>query len=113
MTELPTWAVALLIGGVIGLIAGWFVAQKSAKEKPIKGGPLASLFHYLASSAFVAIAPTVLVGAILYHAHFFPRLLQGIGLGLTLLVTAAVFMLLYAVIEAPAQRGESQPGEAH
>ncbi len=113
MSELPTWAAALLVGGAIGLIVGWFIAQTSAKEKPIKGGPLASLFHYLAASAFVAVAPTVLVGAILYRAHFFPRLIQGIGLGLTLLVTAAVFMLLYAVFEAPAERGESQPGKAH
>jgi uncharacterized membrane protein len=113
MFELPTWAVALLIGGAIGLVVGWFVAQESAKEKPIRGGPLASLFHYLAASAFVSIAPTVLVGAILYHAHFFPRLLQGIGLGITWLVTAAVFMLLYAVLESTSDRGEAQAGKAH
>jgi uncharacterized membrane protein len=111
MSDLPAWAVALPVGGAIGLIVGWFVAQKSAKEKPIKGGPLASLFHYLAASAFVAVAPTVLVGAILYRAHFFPRLFQGIGLGLILLVTAAVFMLLHAVFEAPAGGREAQPGK--
>ncbi len=113
MPELPTWVIALLIGGVIGLIMGVFVARKSAKEQPIKGGPLASLFHYLASSAFVGIAPTVLVGAILYRAHFFPRLIQGIGLGLSLLVTAAVFMLLYAAFEAPSEQSQAQPDKAH
>ncbi len=108
MPVLPNWAVALLVGGAIGLIVGVFLARRSAKEQPIKGGPLANLFHYLAASAFVGVAPTVLIGTALYHAPFFPRLLQGIGLGLTLLATAAVCMLLYAVFEAPAQQREAR-----
>jgi uncharacterized membrane protein len=108
MPYLPNWAIALLIGGAIGLIVGYFVARKSAKEQPIQGGPLAKLFHFLAASAFVSIAPTVLVGAMLYHLPFFPRLIRGIGLGFGLLAVAAIFMLLYAVFEAPAQGGQTQ-----
>ncbi len=108
MPDLPIWAVALLIGGAFGLVFGIFVARKSALEKSIQGGPLASLFHYLASSAFVAVAPTVLVGSILYKLHFFPRLLRGIGLGFGLLAVAAIFILIYAVFEAQATRGEAR-----
>ena len=99
---MPNWLIALLIGGAFGLILGVFVAGKSAKEKPVRGGVLAKAFHYLGASAFVSVGPTVLVGSYLYKLHFFPRLLRGIGLGFGLLAVAAVFLILYAVFEAPA-----------
>jgi hypothetical protein len=104
---MPNWLIALLLGGAFGLIVGVFAARKSAKEKPIRGGTLAKLFHYLGASAFVAVAPTVLVGSYLYKLHFFPRLLRGIGLGFGLLAVAAVCLILYAVFEAPAAQKQT------
>ena len=99
---MPNWLLALLIGGAFGLLFGIVVAGKSANHKPIRGGTPARVFHYLGASAFVAVAPTVLVGSYLYKLHFFPRLLRGIGLGFGLLAVAAVCLILYAVFEAPA-----------
>jgi hypothetical protein len=107
---MPNWLIALLVGGAFGLIMGVFIARKSAKEKSIQGGTLASVFHYLGASAFVAVAPTVLVGSFLYKLHFFPRLIRGIGLGFSLLAVAAVFLILYAIFET--QATQSQPKQS-
>ena len=97
---LTNWQIALLIGGAIGLILGYFVTRKSEKEKPVQGGTVARVFHYLGASAFVAIAPTMLIGSFLYKLHFFPRLLRGLGLGFGLMAIAAVCLLIYAAVEA-------------
>jgi hypothetical protein len=106
---MPNWLIALLIGGVLGLILGASVARKSAQQKPIKGGPVAEALHYVASSAFVAVGPTVLVTAILNRElHFFPRLLSGLAMGLSLIAVAAVCLLVFAVFEVQASRGQEQ-----
>ncbi len=93
---MANWQYALLIGGVIGLLFGIFVSRKSIKEKPVQGGPLANVFHYLGASAFVSAAPTVLVGAIVYKLPF----LTDLGLAFGLLATAFICLLVYALFEA-------------
>ncbi len=98
MSSLPAWLMALIIGGVFGLIVGVFVARTSAARKPIKGGPLANLFHYLGSSAFVAAAPTVLIGAIVYRLPF----LSSIGLAFGLLAFVAICLIIYGAFEVQA-----------
>ncbi len=98
MSNVPTWLMALLIGGVFGLIVGVFVARTSAARKPIKGGPVANFFHYLGSSAFVAAAPTVLIGVILYRLPFW----SSIGLAFGLLALVAVCLIIYGAFEVRA-----------
>jgi len=95
---MPIWIYAILIGAAIGLIGGYFVARKSAAEKPLKGGTLATVFHYLGASAFVAAAPTVLVASVIYRLGF----LRDVILGFGLLAMAAVCLLIYAAVEVQA-----------
>ena len=104
MPTLTNWQIALLIGGAIGLIFGVVVARKSAKEKAIQGGMMARLFHYLGTAAFVAVAPTVLVGSILYKLNFFPRVIRGLGLGFGLLAISALCLIIYAAFEVQATK---------
>ncbi len=98
MSDLPAWFVTLLIGSVFGLFVGVFVARTSAARKPIKGGPVANFFHYLGSSAFVAAAPTVLIGVILFRLPFW----SSIGLAFGLLALVAICLILYGVFEVRA-----------
>ncbi len=98
MSNLPAWLMALLIGGVFGLIAGVFVARASDARKPIKGGPLAAFFHYLGSSAFVAAAPTVLIGVFVYRLPFG----SSVGLAVGLLALVAVCLIVYGAFETAA-----------
>lgn len=93
---MENWQMALLIGGVFGLIFGIFVTRKSNHEKPVKGGPLANVFHYLGASLFVSAAPTVLIGAVVYKLPF----LTDVGLAFGLLAVAFVCLLIYALFEA-------------
>ncbi|MCC7448176.1 MAG: hypothetical protein IT324_12225 [Anaerolineae bacterium] len=93
---MANWQYALLIGAVIGLLFGILVSRKSIKEKPVQGGPLAKVFHYLGASAFVSTAPTVLVGAIVYKLPF----LTDLGLAFGLLATAFILLILYALFES-------------
>src|SRR5258707_12537716 len=95
---MPTWAYAVLIGAIFGLIGGYFVARKSVAEKPLHGGTLATAFHYLGASAFVAAAPTVLVGAVIYRLGFLRDVIFGFGL----LAIAAVCLLIYPAVEVQA-----------
>jgi hypothetical protein len=90
--------IALLIGGIVGLILGIFVARKSAAEKPIRGGMAASLFHYLGASASVAVLPTILIGTFVYRLGLVRNILLAVGV----LVVSAVCLLLYAVFESQA-----------
>jgi hypothetical protein len=98
MANLPAWLVTLVIGGVFGLIVGIFIARESAVRKPIKGGPLANGFHYLGSSAFVAAAPTVLIGVIFFRLPF----LSSITLAFGLLALVVICLVVYGVFEVRA-----------
>jgi len=91
----PSW-IAVIVGGVLGLLTGIFVARKSAAEKPIRGGALASLFHYLGASASVAVLPTILIGTFVYRLGFGRNILLAVGM----LAVAAVCLLLYAFFES-------------
>jgi hypothetical protein len=95
--------IALLIGGILGLIFGFFVARKSAGEKPIKGGTLASAFHYLGASASSATLPTILIGTFIYRLGLGRNVLLAVGL----LAVSAVCLLLYAAFEAQASQLKS------
>src|SRR5437773_565518 len=86
----------LLLGTALGLILGFFVARKSAAEKPIRGGMAASLFHYLGASASVAVLPTILIGTFIYRLG----LVRNIALAVGMLAASAICLLLYAVFEA-------------
>src|SRR5258705_7391198 len=97
---MPTWANAVLIGLTVGLIFGVFVARKSAAEKPIKGGPLGQVLHYLGAALFVSTAPMVLVAGIVYHYPLLSNLLLALGM----LASSAVFLLLYAAVELNAEK---------
>jgi hypothetical protein len=101
MVAMPNWLIALLIGSALGLVFGIFVARKSIAEKPIQGGTPARILHYLAASAFLAAAPTVLIGAILFKLPF----IQGFSLAIGLLMTAWIFLMIHALFEVQAARG--------
>ncbi len=98
MVNAPAWLITLAIGSAFGLIVGYFAARKSAAKKPIQGGPLANVFHYLGSSAFVAAAPTVLIGVIFFRLHFG----TSISLALGLLALTVVSLIIYAAVEVRA-----------
>jgi len=102
MPTIPNWLIALLIGSALGLVFGIFVSRKSAAEKPIRGGSSARVLHYLAASAFLAAAPTVLIGAIVFKLPF----VQGVSLALGLLLAAWIFLMIHALFEMPYPHGE-------
>jgi hypothetical protein len=81
----------------IALILGYFVARKSNAEQPIKGGTLAQVFHYLGAATFVAVGPSVLLNALVLKLPFLPNVLSA----LAMLAVAGVFLIIYAVFEAP------------
>ena len=95
--------IAVLAGAVIGLILGIFVARKSAAEKPIRGGSLANVFHYVGASASVAVLPTILIGTFIYRLGLARNVLLAIGM----VAVSAVCLLLYAVFEAQVDRVKS------
>jgi hypothetical protein len=102
---MPIWANAVLIGLIVGLIFGMFVARKSNAEKPVQGGRLGKALHYLGASLFVSTAPTVLVAGVVYHYPLLRNLLLAVGM----LASSAVVLLLYAAVEinAEKQRGST------
>jgi|SRR5579859_4715012 len=89
----------VLIGSAIGLLLGFFVARKSAAQKPLRGGFPAQAFHYLGASAFVATAPTVLIGAVVMHFG----LIRDLLLAAVMLAAAFVLLVAYATFDNPAQ----------
>src|SRR5260221_11480647 len=93
---MPTWTYAVLIGAIVGLIGGYFVARKSVAEKPLRGGTLATVFHYLGASAFCAAAPTVLIGAGFFRLGFRGDVTRGFGC----LQIPALARLFYVPAEA-------------
>src|SRR5712671_5185887 len=101
---MPNWIYAPLIGGIFGLVLGYFVARKSAAEKPIRGGTLGSIFHYLGASAFVSVAPTVLIAAVIYRLGFARDLILAFGM----LAVSAVCLLIHAAIEVQSQPATSK-----
>ncbi len=101
---MPTWLIALLLGLLVGLFLGTWIARDSARRKPIEGGAAARLFHYLGCASMTAAPFAGLFGGIgASTLHFFPRLLLTSALGFGCVGLAAIFLLIYALIEAPAR----------
>ncbi len=102
---MPNWAIALIIGGLIGLFLARWVARDSIQSKPIQSGGAAKFFHYLACGMLVAGAPSALTATILYNQlHFFPRLLRGVAVGFTDVGLAALCLIVFAVFESRVER---------
>ena|SRR5579864_639099 len=102
---MANWQIAVLIGGVLGLIGGWWVARKSAQKEALKGGTAGIVLHYLACSAQTAAAPTAMVGVILAHdLHLIPRILTGVGLALGCIALALILLIAQATYESIAAR---------
>jgi hypothetical protein len=95
---MPNWVWAVLVGGGLALWFGTYVARKSAAKKPIKGGPLSSVFHYLGASATVAPGMMLLLGSIVFGLQFS----QSLGLCLGCFALAGVFLILHGVFEGAA-----------
>jgi len=98
---MTNWQIAVLIGGVIGLIGGWWVAHKSAQKEALKGGTVGAVLHYLACAAQTSAAPMALVAVLLAHdLHLFPRILTGVGLALGCLAVAVILLMAHATYES-------------
>lgn len=98
---MPIWIIALLIGGICGLIFGTWIARGSAERQPIGGGSAGRLFHYLGCAAVTAAPFAGFSGGLLANGlHFFPRLLLTSALGFGCIGLAALFLIVYAALEA-------------
>ncbi|MHB8626706.1 MAG: hypothetical protein ACYDBJ_08280 [Aggregatilineales bacterium] len=106
---MANWQIAVLIGGVVGLIVGWWVARKSVQKEALTGGPLGTVLHYLACAAQTAAAPAALVGVILSHdLHLIPRILTGVGLAFSFIAVALILLVAHATYETVSETS-SQP----
>ncbi|NDJ62716.1 MAG: hypothetical protein GYB67_16455 [Chloroflexi bacterium] len=98
MVPLEPLQIALIVGLLVGISAGGYVALLSHRESQVLGGPLAHLFHFFAAAGFVGGLPAAITAAIL-----------GQGLGGALLMAAGfllasgIGLFLYALFERPAQ----------
>lgn len=94
MDNLPPLVATLILGGSIAVILAFFVARKSHRNKPVKGGALAHLLHYLGALGVVAPAPLLLVGGFGFRIAFGQAAglcLGSLGLGFLALMLFAVF----------------------
>ena len=98
---MPSWIIALLFSGICGLVLGRWIARGSAERKPIGGGSTGRLFHYLGCAALTAAPFAGFSGGLLASGlHFFPRLLLTSALGFGCIGLAALFLIVYAALEA-------------
>lgn len=103
---MPNWLIAWVIGLAFGLVIGRAGARDSAKADPIRGGTLARAFHYAACALIFAVPWTALLGSLfLGEGKFIPRVLTALGLVLMDLALAALCLLAYGALEAPARAG--------
>lgn len=88
------WLIAILIGVVLGLVLGVKIARDSHAKLAVKGGPLAQVFHYLASASLTGMPLYILTGIIVGLSF-----LKLFGTAVGFLVVTAVCLLIYAGIE--------------
>jgi hypothetical protein len=101
---MQNWMIAWGVGLALGLVIGAFAARDSHREKPIRGGMPAKVFHYLAASLIVSGAPTaLLVTFFLGHGGILTRFLTILGIILVNLAAAFGCLMLYALFESRAQ----------
>lgn len=103
---MENWYVPILIGAVVGVIAGWFVAKRSAKQDPIYGGSTARLFHYLGAAVFASM-PLSSIFTILMGGGFVRAVLTGIVIS----VISYVLLLIFSAIEQPARQSRAAEDE--
>lgn len=115
MTELDSMAIAALAAVALGL--GWLAHKRSARQQPIHGGALSSLFSMLSAACLAAILPTALMMVLVWHpAHvqmlslvWHPLVLAVLALGLGSLA----FSLLHAIVErGPLERARAEEARA-
>lgn len=87
-----------LAGGLIGLMMGYFMARRSAREEKILGGGAAIVLNYIGAAFFGALPATalltVLTGGGFIRAVIAGLVLMGISIGV---------FVLFALVEAPAR----------
>lgn len=88
------WLIALFIGAAVGLVIGIKIARDSNKKLAVTGGPLAQLFHYLASAALTGTMPYVITGLIVGLSF-----LKLFGTAVGFLAVAALSLLIYGIFE--------------
>lgn len=87
----------VVIGLLVGFIAGIFAVRASEKREPLYGGMPAKVFHYLGASLFIAALPSALL-----------ELITGQGFGTALVASFSLFglslivLFIYAIFERPA-----------
>ncbi len=97
---MENWQIAVLVGGLIGLLAGTWVARKSAQKQALTGGSLGKVLHYMACAAQTAAAPAALVSVLLSRGlPLVPRILTGVELALSFIVLALLLLVVHAAYE--------------
>lgn len=96
MYPMENWYIPVMIGAVVGVIAGWFVARRSAKDEPIYGGTPARVLHYLGSAVFSGM-PVTSILTILMGGGFVRAVVTGFAI---VGVSLAIF-IVFAIVEAP------------
>jgi hypothetical protein len=91
------WLIAVFVGALCGLVLGIKIARDSNKKQPVKGGPLAQTFHYLACAGITAVLPFVITGLVVGLPF-----VQLFGTAVGFLALTAAFLLLDVVVERSA-----------
>jgi ABC-type Fe3+ transport system permease subunit len=91
------WMIAILIGAVCGLVLGIKIARDSNAKLAVKGGPLAQIFHYLASASLTGMLPYIVTGLIVGLSF-----LKLFGTAVGFLALTGIFLLIHAVFERTA-----------
>lgn len=79
MYPMENWYVPVMIGAVVGVIAGYFVARKSAQEQKIHGGAPARALHYLGAAVFSGM-PITSILTILMGGGFVRAVVTGFAI---------------------------------
>jgi hypothetical protein len=88
---------ALIIGLIIGVPLGVFVARVSHRHEHVRGGVLAHVFHVLASAAVCSAPPTALVSVFMGNG-----IVVTLALAFGLLAISLFLVVIHAVFERPA-----------
>jgi len=88
------WLIAIIIGAAIGFVIGIKIARDSNAKKPVMGGPVAQLFHYLACAGLTGMLPFIIVGLIVGLPF-----LKLFGTALGFLAATAIFLVIHATVE--------------
>ncbi|MCS7070828.1 MAG: hypothetical protein NZM00_04930 [Anaerolinea sp.] len=104
---MPTYVyLPLLIGSLLGIVFGYFMARRSAKEQRIYGGALAHALNYLGAAVFGAMPASALL-TVLTGGGFVRAVLIGIVLSL---ISLGIFVL-FALVERPARAAHQAADE--